>query len=845
MTDPASVPTSTSSPSAEIVSEIDDQIEGLQDSSEPRTVQLWVVVRRHRLLIGACIALAALATGMVTFRATPVYQATASVRIDERPNAAALLGPLAPSGTSGTATELEMLRSRQLATEVADSVAFGLQLREPRTASRSAIFARVAVARDARPGPRRLVRTTGGRFAMIDPSVSTDSAAGARTVGLHERSQAGGLSFELAPTVAQYPTIVIDVVPFEQAVDSLQKSLEVSRRSRDADIVEVSVRHPDPVYARDVANTMVRRFIEGGLGARQLKARNTVSFLRDQMERVGKQLASSARAVGEFRQRQHIINLPAEASSGVTRRAELQAERNSLETERQALDNLFRATVSDSASASSVGAYRRLLAFPTLLKSGIATDVVASLAQAEETRAELLSRRTEQDPDVVRVKARIAQLQRQIGSLVSTYLRGLNDQISALDSVLARSDAELQSIPGKDMRLSELQRTADGNEAIYTMLQSRLQEAEIAAATVDQTISFVDAAVVPGAPVSPRPVFNMALALMTGGMLGLAGAFLRERRDPALHTRRELQAVTGVPVLGLVPRLHAKRFLPVSLGRRAKQHPSQDRLANSYGSFMHVQARRPAAASSTSLRSSPTVRSSRLTFPSGDTVRSTSLFVFTEALARLATNIALLAPEHRPRVLMVTSSLPGDGKTTIAANLALALARAGHRVLLLDADLRGGRIAQLVAAQQRFGLAELLGGRAVAEQIVEQIGTWSSGSLHVIASGALDGVPAELLGSTHTHRLLEWARSAYDIVVVDTPPVISVADATVLAPQVDGVVLVVRAGSTARAALVFTVEQLRIVRAPMLGSVLNDVDLRRDAAYDGAYEYYGRYPSSA
>jgi succinoglycan biosynthesis transport protein ExoP len=842
MTDHHSVPSKVSPVRSEMLADDGDEFQDFRGSAEPSAVRLWMVLRRHLILIVACTGLAIGAAVAVTSRTTRLYQATASLRIDDKGSPLAALAPLAPTG-GGMATELEMLRSRQLAEEVVDTASFQVRVLRPSGVPRSAIFSHLEVARSTAPGLRRLVRDARGRYVLVE--VSDGRTAVARTVGLREPAAVGGFAFELAPTAEQYPLVEVDILPFERAVDSLQASILVARRSREAEIVDVSLRHSDPAFARDVVNTLVRQFIEGGQGARQLKARNTVSYLRDQLDMVGKQLAGAAQAVGAYRSREHIVNLPAEASSGVSRRAELQGQRNELETERQALDRLYRNAASDSGAAADPGAYRKLLAFPTLLKSGIASDVVGSLTAAEERRAELLSRRTERDPDVVRVQGRITQLQQQIGGLVSTYLHGLTDQVSAIDSVLAKSDAALGAIPRKDMRLGALQRTEDGSEAIYTMLQQRLQEAEIAAATVDQTISLVDAAVLPQAPVAPRPLLNLALALVTGGMLGIVGAFLREHSDPSLHTRRELLEVTGVPVLGLVPRLRTRRSLPVRLGRRPRRKAAtQDKLAHSYGSFLatgSVTAPPPPATPPSATAGG----GSRLSFPTGDASRSTSLFIFTEALARLATNLALVSAEERPRVLMVTSSLPGDGKTTIAANLALALARAGQRVLLLDADLRGGRIAQLVAVQHRIGMAELLGGQAEAEQIVQQVGTWSRGSLDVIAAGALNGVPAELLGSAYAHQLIEWARSEYDTVVVDTPPVTSVADATVLAPMVDGVVLVARAGSTAREALVFTVEQLRIVRAPVLGAVLNDVDLRRDASYDGAYEYYGRYGNQA
>jgi capsular exopolysaccharide synthesis family protein len=821
--------------------EAHDALQNVHDSSEPGAPSLWVMVRRHIVLIGACTGLAGITAAVVTSRITPIYEATASLRIGEKVSPLSALADLSPSATSALGTELEMLRSRQLAEEVAESVSFQIRVREPRAAERSEIFAHVAVARTATIGPQRLVRGTDGKFVLL--GALKDSVA--RAIGPRERIVAGGLTFELAPTASRYPLVAFDVLPFEEAVDSLQNASLATRRSRDAAIVDVSVRDPDPELARNVANTLVRRFIGGRQGARQLEALGTATFLREQVSRVAEQLGDAARALGAFRQRERIVNLPAEASSGVSRRAELEGQRNTLDAERQALDHLFRAAEPNGTAAADPAAYRELLAFPTLLKSGIASDLVTALTTAEERRAELLSRRTEQDPEVALITTRISQLQRQMRSRVATYLRGLTDQVAAIDSILSRSDAQLQSIPNKELRMAALERSAKDNEAIYSMLQGRLKEAEIAAAADDQSVRLVDAAILPRKPVSPKPLLTVALAVAAGGMLGLAGAFLRQHADHSLHTRHELLAVTGVPVLGLVPRLFTGRRLRAALGRDSRGNVRQQRLADSYGSFVGTGSMAsppppatpwPSRAGETSVRSAPTGKGGR---------SSINLFIFTEALARLATNVALLAPDQRPRVLMVTSSTPGDGKTTVSANLALALARAGQRVLLIDADLRGGRIAQLVAIRRRVGLAELLGGQAEVEQVVEQVGTWSNGGLFVIANGELTGAPAELLGSVYAQRLLDWARSAYDTVVVDTPPLTSVSDAAVLAPLVDGVVLVARAGVTAREALMFTVDQLRIVRAPMLGAVLNDVDLRRDASYDGAYAYYGRYGTAA
>jgi capsular exopolysaccharide synthesis family protein len=219
--------------------------------------------------------------------------------------------------------------------------------------------------------------------------------------------------------------------------------------------------------------------------------------------------------------------------------------------------------------------------------------------------------------------------------------------------------------------------------------------------------------------------------------------------------------------------------------------------------------------------------------------------VFTEAMSRLAINLTFLSAEKRPRVLVVTSAVPGDGKTTVSTNLALAIARSGRRVLLIDADLRGGRIARALSLGRTPGLSEVLGGSLQGAQAAQELPTLSEGqgALHVITTGAPTSAPARLLASSRTGELIAWARSTYDMVIIDTPPVTSIADATILAPLSDGVVLVARSGVTLRDAIAFAVEQLHIVRAPVLGAVLNDVDLRREGAYDSAYEYYGRYSS--
>ena len=813
----------------------------------PDRFNLWGLLRRNMVLIAACSCLALIAAAAVTFRLTPTYEATATLRIDEKASQLATLSGVGPQGNT-VATELEMLRGRELADEVGDSVAFAFQMRSPAGVARSLLFAQIALDSTAPPGMRRLVRGADNHFVLL----SETPGALHPTAEPGKRVVTDGLSFTLLPAAARFPVIEFEIVPLEDAVDQFQAATWVARRNREAEIVDVGFRDPDPEVARNAANTLVQRFISGRQGESQLEARSTAIFLRQQIGRVEKQLGDAETKLRRFREQQRIVSLPEEASTGVTRRAELQAQRNALEAERQALDRLFRTLPAQTGGDQSL-AYRDLLAFPTLLRSGIASDIVAALTATEERRAELLSRRTEQDRDVMDLNARIGQLHQQIHSLVSTYLHGLTDQIAALDSVLSQSEARLQSIPYKEIRLAELERNAKGTEDIYSMLQTRLKEAEIAAAAADQSVRLVDAAILPRIPVSPKPLLTLPLALVAGALLGLAGAFTRERIDHSLRTRRELLKATGVPVLGIIPHLQPRLRLPSVIRkigrRRSRNRNGEADQTTAGGAFLQ---KRPSDARTrlATLRAQHRLERPAAVQVEIERVRqelqpaypAQSSFIFAEAHARLATHLGFVVPQ--PNVVLVTSSLPRDGKTTVSSNLALALVRAGHRVLLIDADLRGGSIAGLLGIPSQAGLAELLAGKAEPAQVLAVVGEGRSGDLHVIPAGARTHNPAELLGSPHARALITWAKETYDSVIIDTPPITSVADVAVLVPLVDGVVLVARAGATAREALAFAMEQLRLVRAPLLGAVLNDVDLERDAAYDGAYEYYGRYATS-
>jgi len=380
--------------------------------------------------------------------------------------------------------------------------------------------------------------------------------------------------------------------------------------------------------------------------------------------------------------------------------------------------------------------------------------------------------------------------------------------------------------PAKEVQLARVQRQAKILDEIHSLLQTRLKEAEIAQAAEDASVRIVDPATVPRTPVAPRPALNTVLAGVAGLLLGVVAAFARERSDRSVHTRGDVQLATGLPVLGLIPTIGRQKTIGGSTKRRRR---SSRRLL--------VGGKSPAPTSATDNGTDGSGR--RATGAPTSIVELDRPTPLSEAYVRLRTNIAFARPGGVVRTVVFTSPLSGDGKTTTAANFALMLAGRGDRVLLIDADMRRGTVHTLFGAPREPGLSDVLRESCAFEDAVRSLDVGDRGQLEYLTSGAVTQEPTNLLDSEQMQALLDRVKTQYGFVVLDSPPLNVVSDAAVLGTSADGVVVVARAGVTALDALMYTMEQLHRVHAPILGAVLNDVDFRRDATYDATYRYYG------
>ncbi|MDT5024874.1 MAG: tyrosine-protein kinase, partial [Micromonosporaceae bacterium] len=302
-------------------------------------------------------------------------------------------------------------------------------------------------------------------------------------------------------------------------------------------------------------------------------------------------------------------------------------------------------------------------------------------------------------------------------------------------------------------------------------------ETPIAAANSAVKVEVVAGPLLDPVPVSPRPLRNFVLAGLLGLLIGIAGAILREMLDVTIKTVETLRTVAGAPVLAVVP-----------FDADAKKSP---------------------------LVMSDSPQSARA-----------------EAFRHLRTNLQFVDVDQPVKAIVVTSSLPDEGKSTTAVNLAIAFAEMGHRVVLIEADMRRPRVADYLGVEGAVGLSNVLAGQVSVDDVLQP---WGQYDLHVLPSGFVPPNPSELLGSRNMAALLVHLRTEFDVILIDTPPLLPVTDAAVVATHADGAVLVTRSGKTAQARVRAALASLRAVDSRVLGCVLNRQRITGEDYYYSTY----------
>jgi capsular exopolysaccharide synthesis family protein len=762
------------------------------DSQPALTLRaLLAAARRQAIWLAGTSGLIVALTILYTMRQRPVYEASTTLRLAEHQNAGNQPDLFAAlSAQSTIETEVEILRSRQVAEDVVDALGLQVDVVEPIGVSRTALFKTLRAKRDAATGTY-VVRREPETFSVTAPDGHEVRAPYGTSVNL------GGLELEPLTPGAGVPnkTIDLSVAPTSGVAEGVRGTLRVTRPQPTAAIVVLSYRSIDPALASGVVNAVAHSYIARRNEMQKQQAHAGIQFLEAQVQAIGAELHEAESALEQFRRTRFVIDPEAQAGDAVRRLADFRAEREQLAAERNELGLLL--ARARGAADSAVG-WTVFASSPSLAKNQALSGIVQQLSTVEAERTRLGTWRTAADPDVATLQHTISLLRSRLVDLAASQLRSLDAQAQALDSTLARADARLQRIPEVQVSYARLRRQVDLDGQLYTLLQTRLKESQISEAMEVANIQVVDPALVPTTPLGARRLMNLVFGTAAGLLLGLVVAFGREANDTRIRSRDEVVRLTELPLLAAIPRI------PAVNGRRHEREPAErieKRLVTRHA------PRSPGAEAYRALRTS-------LAF----------------SIARRKTPL---------KTLVVTSAEPEDGKTTTAVNLAITLAEQGHRVMLLAADQRRPVLHKVLHTERSPGLSDVLSGTAALEVVIHsiQLPEHASGSLDFIAAGRAVPNPAELLGSVAARDLLSKLADRYDHVIIDTPPLGVVTDAAVVATIADGLLIVARMGSTHGEILRHAVAELESIGARVVGAVLTDVHHAEDR-YGHRYGYH-------
>jgi len=738
------------------------------------TDYLNVIMRRRRIFLFSFIALF-MGVALYTFIMKPVYEASATLHVKDEKGGGkgGVLGELAMLSTSNPVdAEIEILKSRSNAEEVVKR----LHLTWGVTKKSDGLTFKITDFSSTSDEPEYTVELTGTDSFSVKAEDGSPAVQGKAGQLLKTKN----LTLLLVDIKGQPgDSFRLTQRNFNRTVEDLMKAVKASEVGKKTDIIKVSYQNTDPVQSRDVINTLVQAYLDQTLSLKTEEASRTVTFVEDQLKGTRDELDLSEKNLQTYKTASGVVKLDTEAEELIKKLSEIEKDRAAVYLQRKQVE---------FALASLQEARRKGQVYtPAVFKDDpLIGSMATRLTELEVQKRALVSENTESHPQVKAVQSQIDQLQKKIQSTYETTRLNLAKQETSIQQQLLQYEAKMRTLPAAERDLARLMRLSKVNADIYMFLLQKHEEARIAKASTISNIQVVDPAITPDIPVKPQKKKNLLLGLLVGLMFGVGVAFFMDYLDDTIKDEEEAKRALGWPMLAMIPGIEHKGVSPADFTRN-------DAL---------IVQHEPKSAVS-------------------------------EAFRGLRTAIHFSSIQRNSKVIMVTSSFPGEGKSTISANLALIFAQSNNRVLLLDCDLRRPSQYAIFEQSKTPGITEVLAGDI---PLAEALHTTDIDNISLLTAGTIPPNPAELLCSDSMRDLLKGLRDSYDIVIIDAPPVIPVTDAPLLTAFADMVVVVVESGRIPLKAAQRMKELLQTVQAPVAGFVLND----RTSLYTDTYGSYGK-----
>ncbi|CAN5692365.1 polysaccharide biosynthesis tyrosine autokinase [soil metagenome] len=761
--------------------------------------EVFAVLRRNAGLIAGIAAIVTMATTFLVLRQPAEYRAGALIRLKDARGAmtagigdgAALQGLMMGRTTDPLLSELEVLKSRAVAKEVVDRE--GLRL-----AVRTRGFP-LSLLQDVRIDAEAPADTFDAIFTADGITLQGRNVQASARYG--ETLTIGGGQF----TIASAPDLKraeLVVVPRELAIEQFLKDLSAKPRAQ-TDVVDVQYRTTDPHVAQRVVNSAVDLFQSLNMRTAQVHSRRRRVFVEEQLQNSDSILARTQTALSNFRRRENVYSSREKFAAEQNTLMGLDVRREELDAERRMYESLL-AGVHRPRREQRGDGLQALVSAPGIAANPVVTRLYTQLVQFEVSLDSLTVgafASSPNNPDVQRLRTMVASTQTNLVEAARSHVESVRARIAALDDLKARATVGLQSLPDSEAEEVRLVIQVETVRKIADQLREEYQKARVAEVVEVGQVELVDAAPLPDRPVPSHRALKLALGLFVGLMLGSGGAFLREHANTSIGRREDMEKLLQVPTLGVIPRIRpvaakAARFRLPLLGRGGRVAA----LASVGDELVTVTQARSAGA---------------------------------EAYRAVRTNLIFSQSVTQLKTLVVTSTAASEGKSTTSANLAVAFAQQGLRVLLIDCDLRKARLHKVFGVPREPGLTQLVLGHA---PVADLLRSTPVEGLSFLSSGTLPPNPAELLGGAAMRNMLAALEAEFDLIILDTPPLLAASDAAILGTVADGVLVVIRAGHTERGAARQAVQQLAGVGARVVGAVLNDPDAKVEQY--GGYYYY-------
>jgi succinoglycan biosynthesis transport protein ExoP len=569
------------------------------------------------------------------------------------------------------------------------------------------------------------------------------------------------------------------------------------KRVPNSRLMDVSFESTSPLQAAQIVNAHIKNFVEQNFQSRYEATTRASTWLTDQLNELKIRVEKAEDARIAYERQNQIWALDDKQNVTTQRLSDLNKQLTETQSERMRKQSLF-----EFAKAGDLDSV------PQIRDNPAVQELFRKHSDINNQYADTLNQYGPNFPKVQRLQAQLKELEaaadkekKAVMARLESEYREARQREELLTKALDQQKAEVNQMSERMVQYSILKREAEANKALYDGLLTKLKEAGISAGLRSSNIRVVDPAMVPTYPSRPAKTRNIALSFVIGLVGGIGLALLREYMDNTVKSPDDIEALVRLPSLAVVPAFSE------SNGERPRSKLLKGASSNGHEKRIELVAQH---------------------LPKSQ---------MSEAFRALRTALLLSQADHPPQVILVTSALPREGKTTAAANLAVTLAQLGDRTLLIDADLRKPGVGRLLSlgSGKYAGLSSYLAGVSSLDLVTIQHPAIPN--LSAIPTGPLPPNPADLLSSHKLTEAIAELRTKFKFIVIDSPPIMAATDAVILSVKTDGVLLVVRSGETPKEAFMRTRDLLLSVKCHLLGVVLNAVDSTAPDYYY-SYRYY-------